>query len=104
MLAHSMGLTVDSDAEPWRSMPELFDLRNALVHYDARPVHTSFQGNLFERPKLQALARRLALYSIFERGGTWLDVFLNRPCADWAVATTEAVLQALDSSPWVRVT
>ena len=74
----------------------------ALVHYNARPVYSSVEGNLFENKQLKLLAQRLALFSIHEAGGTWLDVFLNRPCADWAVTTAEAVLKALDSPPWIR--
>jgi len=104
LLARAMGLSPAWDVDPWRYLPDLFELRNALVHYDARPVYTSLEGNLLEREQLKALARRLSLFSIHDAGGTWLDVFLNRPRADWAVTTAEAVLKALDSPPWIRET
>jgi len=102
LLSLAMGFTPPWDEDPWRYLPDLFELRHALVHYNARPVYSSVEGNLFENKQLKLLAQRLALFSIHEAGGTWLDVFLNRPCADWAVTTAEAALKALDSPPWIR--
>jgi hypothetical protein len=102
LLAFAMEVTVEWDAEPWRSLPELSQLRNALVHFDASPVRTSEKGTLFEHKHLRELARRLDLWRLHERGATWLEVFLNRPCADWAVRSADAVLRSLDSPPWIR--
>jgi len=101
LLAYAMRLTMDWESEPWRSLPELSRLRNALVHYDASPVRTSEKGTLFEHKDLKVLARRLDLWKLHERGATWLEGFLNRPCAEWAVSTSDAVLRSLDRSPWI---
>lgn len=52
--------------------------------------------------KLQSLAHRLHLWEIHERGGTWLDTFLNEDGARWAVETVERVIQALNAEPWAK--
>ena len=102
-LAELFGLSLSWEAdEPWRSLGDLHELRNALVHYPSTPVKsTSPSTETFPRRRhLEPIARRLGTFSKFEAGGTWLDVFLNEQCARWACDTANAVLKALDSPPW----
>lgn len=99
-------LSVDFDAgkEPWLSAWQLGTLRNKLVHYEARPVITSDEGAVGPSDDLRPLAERLSLIGIHrDHGGTWLDVFLNHDCAEWAVRTGDSVMRALDMAPWRKV-
>lgn len=97
------GEGLDTGEEPWQSAGDLYALRNSLVHYQSRPVSTSEEGTVFlEKARLRNRARALGLWSIFEEGGTWLDVFLNRPCAQWAVGTGNDAVDALRQPPWTK--
>lgn len=102
LLARARGITIDWEEEPWLSLSDLFALRNALMHYKSRPISTS-SGPVFDLKHLRPLAGRLKLWEIFESGGTWLEVFLNRDCADWAVQSAQSILGALHKPPWFNI-
>lgn len=101
LLAYARGIAIDWHNDPWLSLANLFQLRNALVHYKSRPVMTS-TGAIFDFEHLRPRASRLGIWEVHQRGGTWLDVFLNRDCAEWAVTTAEAILNAFDNEPWIK--
>jgi hypothetical protein len=99
-LAIHIGTEFDVGAEPWMSAGDLGKLRNSLVHYEARPVIEN-EGATFPVEGLRSLAQRLRLFSIHEEhNGTWLDVFGNRDCAQWAVNTARLVMETLNRGPW----
>lgn len=102
-LALFLECTFDAGAEPWMSAGDLARLRNRLVHYDARPVITSEVGAVPPSKDLRSLAERLRLIDVHAKhGGTWLDVFVNRDGAQWALDTAKAVADTLDAAPWNR--
>ena len=101
LLAIGKGVSIDWGLDPWMSLSDLKNLRNALVHFDSNPVLEDNTA-LFPPSHLIPLAKRLKLWDIHEqKGGTWLDTFLNEDSALWAFETCRAVLAALDSPPWV---
>lgn len=105
-LAKRMGMEFDKGDTPWQAAGDLHTLRSALVHYGSDPVITSEEGPVFwdrQRKRLKDRAKKLGLWSISEEeGGTWLDVFLNRPCARWALKTAREAVDALQEPPWMK--
>jgi hypothetical protein len=100
LLALARGTSINWNIDPWLSLPELFHLRNSLVHFNAEAVVTSDGGPVFRDQRLVGLAKRLGLWPIFEAGGTWLDVFLNKEGACWTFGAANDCLDALDAGPW----
>lgn len=103
-LADRAGYAFDKGIEPWQSVADLRALRNALVHYNADPTVTSDEGRIFrdrERERLENRARHLGTWEIWEeQGGTWLEVFLNRPFGEWAYESANRATSALREPPW----
>lgn len=103
-LADRAGYTFNRGSEPWKSVGDLRALRNALVHYNANPTVTSDEGRIFEdrnRERLEIRARNLGVWEIWEeQGGTWLEVFLNRPVGRWAYESAKEATSALRDPPW----
>jgi hypothetical protein len=100
-LAKILNLTIRWDEEPWLSAGDLHAIRNALAHYESRPVYSThpetetFPG----RTRLLPIAQRIGTAD--KRGpGVWLELFLNPTCAAWACDTADKVLKELDSSVW----
>jgi len=100
-LAKILNLTIAWDEEPWRSASDLHAIRNALAHYESRPV-------ISNHPDTDTFPGRARLLPIAQRIGTadklgaagWLELFLNQTCANWACDTADRVLRELDSSAW----
>lgn len=101
-LALAMEIDLDQGQKPWQSAGDVYALRNALVHYQANPVLTSEEGPIFEdKARLRNRAEVLGVWGILEdEGGTWLDVFLNRPCSQWALESATEAVQTLQEPPW----
>lgn len=102
--APMMHIRVDGGALPWRAMSELHKVRNALAHFDGGPVSSSDpETKVFPRvQELRPIAEALGTWTLYEQGGTWLDVFLNATVAQWAAETADAVHQVLNSPEWRR--
>jgi len=88
--------------EPWASVRDLHTVRNALMHYESRPVRstdptvTTFPN----AEKLRPIAQRLGTLVLYEGGGTWLEVFLNLTVARWAYETADRATRLLNSKEW----
>jgi hypothetical protein len=96
-----LNVIVDWTAEPWRSVRDLHDLRNALAHYEASPLSSDHpDSDVFPRRRqLQPLAERLGTAEQITGADGWLGAFLNPVCARWAYDTADTALRQIDRGP-----
>ena len=105
-LAGLFALSVDWSAdEPWVSAKELHEVRNSLAHYRSGPVQSSNpKTETFpNRSRLEPIAKKLGTWRKLTDGGTWLEMFLDPTCAQWAYETADGVLRTLESSDWNKI-